>query len=367
MHKKLSLYFCCIVFSSQSFAAQEPTPMEIDEPAQQQVQPNPFDLITDDNVIRQISDWLDQQSCGRMRQVCKRFNNAVWQYDKPCEIASKKGQFERQSQYWERVYALIAVAKLQTGRHKANNKIILFPRFYLNHLSFISPRDSKLYLPELPNPDVDGFRFRCDFFESAEIEKIPHIFPNFTFLDLIACKNDRKQFSLPTILYKLTNLQTLHVKRYNISLDYIECLPAALNSLNLDDHCLLLGRLDFRKIAHLNCLRSLSLKHMELWPHMLDAFALLAPNLEKLCISGSGHTFKLEQLLSHLASFEKLKELDISQNDLNPEALTCLTGLKNLRWINLAGNRECESQKDLVRSMFPPTVTISYDATIAFA
>ena len=77
---------------------------------------------------------------------------------------------------------------------------------------------------------------------------------------------------------------------------------------------------------------------------------------------------QLDTLPSCLVSFEKLQELDVSLNNLSPEALRlCLTGLKNLRWINLAVNEQCESQKDRVRSMFPATVTISYDVTYGVA
>jgi len=37
-----------------------------------------------------------------------------------------------------------------------------------------------------------------------------------------------------------------------------------------------------------------------------------------------------------------------------------------LRWINLAGNSKCESQKDLVRCMFPEKVTIAFKDTYRY-
>ncbi len=314
--------------------------------ASQEVKKNPFDLITDDHVIRQISDWLDAKSCARMRRTCRRFNNAAWQFDENIIIPMPLCSDEKENDYWKRVFDMVARVDAMIERFKAHNIIILFPQTNaIIHLS----------LPqELSKTKIQGLY--TDYFcvVPSELDKLPKILPDLKFLALFGRMTYRFPLgfdSLPLTLQQLKKLETLYVLHIKTTAEDLRRLPASLTSLDLTE-CEISEIPE--SIADLKCLQSLSLWNNNLSVNELEKLAPLASYLKKLCISRLG----LEKLPQCLASFEKLQEIDISQNHLSPHSLYCLTRLKNLRRINLAGNRQCESQQDLIKSMFSETVTI---------
>jgi len=350
MNNNVCLFFMIFVLTARSFAMEMAVP--------QQAQQNPFDLITHDSVIVQIADQLDVQSCGRLRQTCKRFNNVAWPSESSLNVKIKRKGDQSEEDYWQGVFDRIGCIEAMIKRYQRHNPIILYPHNGLAYSAYQdNPLIKRLSFPVgLSKINITGLGINSYDVELPMLEKLPEILPNLKMLGLTGHYRE----TLPSTLKRLMTLQSLYVFRYKVSSEHLAFVPPSVTTLSLIECDIS----DIpQTIAQLSSLRSLNLSQNEnLVVEELEKLVRLAPHLEKLCISN----IELEKLPRCLGSFEKLQELDISQNYLKPDALACLTGLINLRWINLAGNSKCESQKDLVRCMFPEKVTIAFKDTYRY-
>jgi len=360
MDKNVLLVFCFLTASLQSVA------MEV-------VHQNPFDLMTDDTIIGQIADKLDDRARGCFRCCCKRFSNAAWPSKKSFRVTLEKKATEQEDHYWQRVWDQLhrLNEKIQT-LHGQNDIILRLPK---SNGGLLLPPALAL-INNLNGLSMGYSLSRNDVYRQAQfinLEGLLMFLPYLNFLSLPWGQKER----LPFGIRRLTRLQSLNIKEYEFTSDDFALLPSSITDLRLH-YCTIWGvPQDAEKLTSLRYLSLIQTCYYQDaqiefaeqphciieeieddWDQFLSPFA---PSLEKLDLACSD----LIALPKCLTSFEKLQEIDLVGNDLKPAALGCLTGLKNLRRVNLGRNSACESQKELVRSMFLPTVTITYENTYA--
>ncbi len=368
MHKRLLLLI--LVFAPHSWAMEISAPKEINQ--------NPFDLIPDD-CIKRIADQLDANSRGMLRLCCRRFGTAALPTEKEFHITIKQTVDEPEDQYWQMVLHKLYQLDQSIQKVKAHNDIVLHMKVPIADAELPEQLSSIKNLNGLFMEHGLSGNVSCRRTQWTNFKQLLALLPNLKQLSMpYGTAEDR----LPSILYQLKRLQCLNVSGYEMKSEDFSLMPSSITELKLHA-CTIWGIPQLgEKLASL---RSLSLVETHCYQYELADFScgpsfykqrisdslekLLSPlaySLEKLELSCN----ELAELPDCLASFEKLQEIDISQNDLSPHSLYCLKRLKNLRRINLAGNRQCESQKDLIDCMFSETVTISYDNTyqpVAFA
>lgn len=336
MHKILRLSIFILFFSHHSYA-QEPLPQ----------QQNPF-LSMQENCIKHVADYLDDKSRSALCSCDKLLSKAAWPSAKVFHVKIFR-EFLRGDSYWQSALQMLRILSWTIQSRRANNDMIL-------HL----PEGEALFLSE----ELSSFKNLAglwmayvvctnDFYRQEQManhKRVLEMLPNLKYLSLPWKYNE----PLAPTLNQLKKLQSLQVKTSKLTAEDFASMSPSIMELRLHD-CKMHG---IPLMAKFTSLRFLSL--VQTYFHGLEDFLRpLALFLEKLDLA----VIEIDTLPACLASFEKLRELDISQNDLSPEALTCLIKLPSLRWINLAGNQQCESHKDLVRKMFPPIVTISYEDT----
>jgi len=361
MHKYLLSGLIVFCFSFNIYAAQEMVPP--------QALKNPFNVITD-GCIKAIAGHLNAEARGCLRACDRRLSVAAWPSEKVFNIEMEKFPDETIEQYRQKVLEGLHQLSQSIQRVKANNDIIL-------HVPATAQGALHEELAQIKNLTGLFMEYRLcsnSFYQQAEWINHKNVLMMLPNLKLLSLPWGHNQESSSAIFDHLKKLQSLQVEAFKLTAEDFVSMSSSITELRLRS-CTIWGIPPMEKFTSL---RSLSLVETDCYQTVWELFwgrrrqidkaipgglekllSPLAPFLEKLDLACIG----FDELPACLAAFENLQELDISQNDLSPDALTCLIGLKNLRWVNLAGNRECESQKDLVRQMFPPTVTISYEYT----